>query len=351
MIYVNDKLQDLTDGKSQVGKEFKAAKAEFDKIGWPLRFKVKKSILSRDETIDGQVFMRMPYYYIHHTALIHTETGTESWRYTTRAPYERNGTLQWPTEGRGAEYSRKVITFNRDQADLAFFLWFKSKVFKSIYNLDDVRKKAADQVEAKMDAIKLDSVFYREDSILQTDKSKLRTVARAYNVPGVNIMDDNQVLVTLDGIVRSLVKEKKITVDEFMESLNLNELTELSAKIQKAEEDKLITFNEQSFIWYYLVEGGRIGDKIVQVPISKKDDKYNHLRDFLSTNHSAKKVFEEHSGKDPNKGIDIDVDNLEHLPWDEVMTFCGNVGISKPGRNRVKADVFKDIREMFETRR
>jgi hypothetical protein len=351
MIYVNDKQVDLKDSKSQAGKEFNAALKYFNEVGWPLRFKVKPSILHRDENIDGQVFMRMPYHYIHHTATIYTDFGTERWRYTPLAPYERNGTLQWPTENRGAAYDKKRISFNRDQADLAFFLWYKCKPFKAIYSIDDARTQAANKVQAKMDAMKLDSAFYSEYSILQKDKVKLRTVARAYNVPGVQVMDDNQVLVALDKVIRDLVKEGKLTVDDFMESLQIDVLTELSARIYKAEEDNLITHNSQSGTWYYVGEGGRVGDKIVQVPISKKDDRYNHLRDYLVADHRALKKFEEHAGKDPNKGIDIDVDKLEELPWHEVMTFIDSVGIAKPGRDRKKADVFKDIREMFETQR
>lgn len=348
MIYVNDKQANLKDGKSVVGKEYQKALDYFDEIGWPIRFRVKKELLSRDETVDGDVFMRMPPYFIHHTALLHTEYGTERWRYTPLAPYDRNGTLQWPTEGRGDLYDKKVITFNKDRADLAFFLWFKSKPFQSIYNIDDVKQKAEARVRAEMDAIKLKNAFYSEYSVLQKDKKKLRTIARAYNVPNVSILDDNMILINLESVIKDLVQQKVTTVDDFIESLNLDPLTELAAKIQKAYDDKLIVFEDTSCTWSYVGEGGRIGEKIINVPINNKDNNFAHLRDYFSTHDKAYKIFEEHVGTHgANENLDLDPYNLENESWNKILAFIKNVGIPTVGKNRKKEDVFNDIREML----
>jgi hypothetical protein len=350
MIYVNNEKANLKDHKSQVGKEYAKALDYFNKIGWPVRFKVKKQILSPDETEDGRVFMVMPSYYIHHSAIINTEYGTEQWRYSPNPPIDKNvrgqSVLEWPKEGRGKTYNRKVISFKKEQADLVFFLWFKSKPFQSIYDIDDAKAQAEAEVRAKMDAVKLDSVFYNESSVLHTDENKLRTIARAYNVSQVDTKDKNQVLVALDNVVRNLVKSKVLTVDEFMESLSLDTLTELSAKIQKAHDDKLITFDDKQNTWFYVDAGGRVSEEIVRVPMSKTEHKYNYLRDFFMTNTRKLEVFLEHIENDSNKALTIDLDNLESLDWTkEILPFINAVGIAGTGAGRTKAVVYNEIRE------
>ena len=143
-----------------------------------------------------------------------------------------------------------------------------------------------------------------------------------------------------------LIKEKQLTVDEFAESLDLDVLTELSAKIQKAEDDKLILFDEPTLSWSYVNEGGTIGEKIVQVPLSKKNSKNNFLRDTLKADQRKLDIFEAHVNSDANTVLTIDKDNLENLDWiKEVIPFIDAVGIKGTGAGRKKADVFKDIRE------
>lgn len=346
MIYVNDEKVDLK-GSSPAAKEFKEAMDYFNKVGFPLKFKVKKQYLAKNETEDGQVFMVMAYHNIPLSTVVYTEYGSEQWRYTPTPPFTKNGEIKYPKEGVRQSFQKKVFTIDRDKADLAFFLWFKSKHFKAIYELDDAKKNAEDLVRAKMDSIRLDSLFFGESSVLVKDKEKLRTVARAYNVSNVGSMDDNQVLIALENVIRDLVKRQLLTVNDFAESLELDVLTELSAKIQKAHDDKLIVFEENSLTWSYVGEGGRIGEKIVQVPQSKKDSKYNFLRDTLKADQRKLDIFEAHVGNSANKALTIDKDNLETLDWvGEVLPFIQAVGIKSTGRDRTKEDVFADIRKM-----
>ena len=339
MIFVNNEKLDLKDSK-----EFREAKAYFDQIGYPVRFKVKKNILSRDETEDGKVFMIMPTYYIGYTSLISTGYGTEQWRYSPSPPYEKNGELHWSVSD--GKFNKKIMSFTQEQLDLAFFLWYKSKVFKSIYDIDDAKAEADAAVRVKMDSTKLDRAFYSEDSILQTDEEKLKTIARAYNVPQVDKKTKNQAIVALEQVVRDQVQKKVFTVDEFLESLSLDTLTELSAKIQKAEDDKLITYDDKQNAWFYVNEGGSIGEFIVQVPVSKIEQRHAYLRDFFMANTKNHEEFEGHVSSVANKALDIDLDNLESLSWTkEILPFISAVGIQGTGAGRNKSTVYKEIRE------
>jgi len=346
MIYVNDKRQDLKTTNNVAGKEYKTAMDYFNTIGFPITFKVKPSVLSRNEDEHGHVYMIMPTYYIHHTALVNTEYGTELWKYTSIPPYEKDGILNWGQEGKNVAYNKKRLTFDKNQADLAFFLWFKSKIFRTIYDLDDAKAEATNKVKAEMDAMKLKMLFFGENSLLNTDNEKLATIARAYNVPRVDTMTDEQRLIALYKVIETLINKKNLTVDEFVESLSLDVLTELSAKIQKAHDLNQILFDEKQHSWFYVNEGGTIGNKIVQVPISKIDSKYPYLRDVLKANQRDLDTFNAHVVDGDRNVLKIDFDNLENLSWmDEVVPYCQAVGIQlvKPGRK--KADVFADIRK------
>lgn len=346
MIYVNDEKANLKDSKTAVAKEFNAAMEYFNEVGWPINFKVRKSNLAKNETEDGQVYMVMAHWHINHSALVHTGTGTEFWRYTPTPPYLKDGTLVYPTEGKYQAYSKKRISFTRDKADLAFFLWYKSKPFRNLYEIDDAKSVAEEKVKAEMDAIRLKSIFYGENSVLQKDKEKLATVARAYNVSNVKTLTDNQRLIALEGLVTEQIKKKKLTVDEFAESLQLDILTELSASIQKAVEDKLLTFDDTQNVWFYINADGAIGDRITQVPISRKEDSYNYLRDHFKSDQKSLDKFEAHVKNLANRNITIDFDNLENLDWiNEVVPYCNLMGIKGTGAGRPKEVIFEEIRE------
>lgn len=346
MIYVNDKQQSLKDFQSPVGKEYKKAMDYFNGLGWPIRFKVKPSILARNEDENGHVYMVMPTYFIHHTALVNTEYGTELWRYTPVPPYEKDGILNWPQEGQNVAYRKKSVTFEKNQADLAFFLWFKSKIFKTIYDIDDAKSEATNRVQAEMDAMKLKMLFYAEDALLRNDEEKLATVARAYNVPRVDTMTNEQRLVALFKVVEGLIIKKSLKLDDFIESLSLDILTELSANIQEAHDKNNILFDEKQHSWFYVNREGNVGDRIVQVPISKIDSKYHYLRDYLKGNQKFLDEFNAHVKDNTRNIITIDFDNLENLSWmDEVVPYIQSVGIKGTGAGRGKEVVFAEIRE------
>lgn len=349
MIFVNDKQQELKDGKSVSGKEYAKAMEYFNGLGWPIRFKVKPSILARNEDENGHVYMVMPTYYVHHTALVPTEFGTELWRYTPVPPYEKDGILNWPQEGQSAEYNKKSISFDKTQADLAFFLWFKSRIFKTIYNIDDAKAEANDKVQAEMDAMKLKMLFYAEDALLRNDEEKLATVARAYNVPRVDTMTNEQRLVALYKVIEGLIIKKSLTVNDFIDSLSLDILTELSAKIQKAQDFNQILFDENQHSWFYVNDDGTVGDRLVQVPISKIDNKHSYLRDVLKANQRDLDVFEKHVVSQTRNTLTIDFDNLENLSWtEEILPYIQAVGIPGTGANRKKEVIFAEIREMCQ---
>jgi len=348
MIYVNDKLVDLKDEKSTAGKEFKEALKYFNKIGFPITFKVKKKLLAKNETDDDKVFYTMPAYHIHHTSLVNTDWGTEFWRYTPTSPHEKNGALEFPTEGRYKAYTEKLISFKRNQADLIFFLWYKSNVFKHIYDIDDAKQVATDTVQRKMDSVRLDAIFFSQDSLLKGDEEKCTTIARAYNVSGVGAKSHNQRLIALEAIVRAKVKAKEITVDEFAESLQLDILTELSANINKAYEDKLILFDDGQNAFFYVNNKGEIGTKIVHVPISRTETKFNFLRDYFKSDQRKLNEFEDHIKNDSNPKLTIDIENLENLDWSkEILPYINAVGIKGTGASRKKAQVFEDIRKTY----
>lgn len=348
MIYVNDKLANLEDEKSKAGKEFKAALKYFNKVGFPITFKVKKNILAPNETDEGHVFWTMPAFHIHNTALVYTDWGTEFWRYTPTSPHEKNSALEFPVEGRYKAYTEKRISFNRNQADLVFFLWYKSKIFKNIYDIDDAKQIATDTVQRKMDSVLLDAIFFSKDSLLKNDEEKCTTIARAYNVSDVGAKTHDQRLIALEAIIRAKVKAKELTVDEFAESLQLDILTELSANINKAYEDKLILFDDGQNAFFYVNNKGEVGAKIVHVPISRTETRFNFLRDYFKSDQRKLNEFEDHIKNDSNPKLTIDIENLENLDWSkEILPYINAVGIKGTGSKRKKAQVYEDIRKTY----
>lgn len=348
MIYVNDKLINLEDKESKAGKEFNVALKYFNKIGFPITFKVKKHVLAPNETDEGHVFWTMPAYHIHHTALVNTDWGTEFWRYTPTSPHLKSGVLEFPTEGRYKAYTETRISFNRNQADLLFFLWYKSNIFNKIYDIDDAKQVATDTVKRKMDDVLLDALFFSKDSLLKNDEEKCTTIARAYNVGNVGAKSHNQRLIALETIIRAKVKAKELTVDEFTESLQLDVLTELSANISKAFEDKLILFDDGQHAFFYVNNNGEIGEKIVHVPISRTDTKFYFLRDHFKADQRKLNEFEDHIQADANPKLTIDIENLESLNWTkEILPYINAVGIKGTGAQRKKDKVFEDIRNTY----
>jgi hypothetical protein len=348
MIYVNDVLADLKDLKTQAGQEYSEALKYFNKIGFPITFRVKKKILAKNETDEGHVFWSMPHYHIHHTATVNTDFGSEFWRYTPTPPHEKNGIVTFPTEGRYKAYSEKIVNFERNQADLLFFLWYKNNVFSKIYDIDDAKQVATDTVQRKMDEVALNAIFFSKDSILKNDEEKCATIARANNVSDVGAKTHDQRLVALESIIKKKVELKEITVKEFAESLQLDVLTELSANINEAYERKLILFDDGQNAFFYVSNKGEIGEKIVHVPIGRTETKFSFLRDYFKSDQRELNKFEEHIKNDSNPKLIIDIENLENLNWTkEILPYINAVGIKGTGANRKKDAVYADIRKTY----
>jgi hypothetical protein len=346
MIYLNDEVQKLDSKDCEIYEEYRKAMEFFEGIGFPLRFTVKDSYVTKEVDDQGHVHFTFPANTIPHSATELDAYGSKKWVYSRIPPRkDTNGNWRWnePWE----RLTKKSFSLDRDQADKAFFLWFKSKPFQNLYNLEDNKKAASEDLEAKVNALKLEQAFYSESSILLNDEARLRTLARAYSIPNVESLTKAQVLQALKANVEALINNGKKTLDEFLESITLDADTELLASIQKAKDEGYILADDKVCKWFFVNPDGNIGDTIMNVP---RNNWYRHtevLKDFLLTNEDMLKRFKSYIQEDSPDDLDIDLDNLEHLDWEVVVAFANQNGINGTGRGRNKQVVMKEIREKF----
>lgn len=213
-------------------------------------------------------------------ATVKTPTGTEVWRYYENMYIDNKGMKH---------YAPKKFRFSGqeflEEGDIEkiFFLLYKcpyrfrdedkrpksksdvgspeeekqGRIVKFMF--EDLVTEAEKKAEKKQLAAKIDTLIFDPDRGLST--LKLRQVAKAMNVPNVDLLTDAQVRVHLD----TRIGNRKPEIDRFLEMID-SEL-ELSTRvdIQKVLDMDLLRYDDIKKTWYWKIEGQKGGKSLVRV--------------------------------------------------------------------------------------
>jgi hypothetical protein len=159
-----------------------------------------------------------------------------------------------------------VRFLERTDIELIYFLLYKSehrflgedeladgKLKQSIrpkFMFEDLVTEAEKKVAKKQLQQKIDALLYGE---LALDEEKLRAVASAFFITGVEHLTFAQVRISLDAEIR----RTKEGPDKFFDMVNADEELSTRSNIQKMVDAKMITFDPAKKTWYWkLKEGG-----------------------------------------------------------------------------------------------
>lgn len=217
------------------------------------------------------------------------EKGTEIWRYADDVMIDKNGRKR---------YTPKKFRFNgarfleeRD-IELIFFLLRKSE--HRLIGDDELKKDAklrqssspkfmfedlVTEAEKKADAKALESrisvLLYNKE--LGLPEAKIRLVAKAYGIKGVDSLTAPQVKILLD----NKIHDKKLGgPDKFFDMVDANSELEARSSIQSLEDMKLIHYDLGKKVWFWNATGEQGRTQIAKVsradvPMEVLFDMYN----------------------------------------------------------------------------
>jgi len=322
-----------------------------ENFGFPVVFKANPSGLSEQVKTDGNGNILSTETYMSPVRLPNmahekTEDGTITWQYCPVTPPKKDGEYLINHKHKNTWYDKKVFTLDEKDMEQIFFLYFKNPQFRNYFVVDDVKAEAKNKVDNKIKEAKIMSAFYGKDSVLRNDEEKLREIARAWNVANVKEKSKEQILNELETTVREQDALGVRTIDEFIDSTDLDYYTKVGAMIQKAEDLGMIKFDDRASCWFYVTSEGSLGDKLTNISAGRGDFKYEDLREYLFAEKAhISRIESLVNAKDVPKEMDINVDDLENEDYEKILAYCNKHSIASTGRGRTKKAVFEDIRK------
>ena len=322
-----------------------------EQLGFPVTFYRNPSYMTQQVREDGKIEMYAKPMYIPNVSYFPTEDGIDEWRYSKTPPRRKgkDGEYEFPRDQKRTLYNKASFYLGENEMDKIYFLMYKSPEFKRYYTIDDAKANANEKVNVKIKEAKIMEVFYGSNSVLLKDETKLRDIARAWNIRNVEKMTKAQVLSDLETAVREQDARGIRSIEDFIEDTQLGYYTEIGALIQKAEDLKVIKFDERTQHWFYTNLDGTLANKICLVPKGRYEYRYVDLREYLfaEKDHIArlKSLVGKESIPDEMK---LDIENLESEDFEKIAAYCNKNGIALTGRGRTKAMVYADIRKFAE---
>ncbi len=177
-------------------------------------------------------------------ARVQGKVGMEIWDYCKGAPKLMPNQLWEPTGKRGLFVDESIKLSLRKDADLAFFLYYKSPFLPSgLLKIDDPTAEArveGDKARAELD---LQTALYG----VLADEDQLRVVAQAYGILGTATKHPDALRKELKGMV--LLDEKKKRTDPtakgikgFLEEMKVTDSVRLRSLVMTMVENKRITW-------------------------------------------------------------------------------------------------------------
>ena len=257
MLYKNDEPYKLDKNEVEAVKKFFHNKFPVKVVYPPER--ITKSRLPHNRLPDKPNSMSFDL-----KATVRTGSGMEVWRYAEDVVFDSKGKKK---------YVPKKFRFNgsrfldRNEIELIFFLLFKSEYrlksaeeLKADKNLkqtripkfmfEDLVSEAEKKAEAKAMESKISVLLYNKELGLPEDR--IRLVAKAYHIKGVDELSLSQVKILVD----NKIHDKKLGgPDKFFEMVNADEELEARASLQKVIDLNYLRYDGSKNAWFWNTEG------------------------------------------------------------------------------------------------
>jgi len=282
MLFVSGEYLDLKKTDNPYVKEFYECKKYFDELGYLLKFKMNSQFLSKKKWDDGRVETRAtPHFVSYEFTSFDDDTGENiTWRYSENMPKKKDGEYQFTKTGKF--YNNKVFKLDKDNLDLAFFL-YKKRGFcgkDGLYDVVDRDKDLRDAVTQKEKMAGLSYYIYDKNSPLNTNTTLLRVVCSSFGINNVETKKDYELKLELEANVKTHEDNGQDGYQMLLDALNLDEKTQVRADVNKAIERGLIVYDDRHTGFFYTNPDGGLSDKLLS--ISKSDgDIVDGLTNFL----------------------------------------------------------------------
>ena len=210
-------------------------------------------------------------------AIVRTTNGSEEWRYADNVISDKNGNKR---------YFPKKFLFNGsrylDRADIEiiFFLLKKSthrlipveelKENKELtqsklakFMFEDLVSEAEKKAEKKKIEAKIVNLLYGDDFGLPEEK--LRALAKAYQITGV----DNYTLAQVKMLLDNKIHATNTSADDFFRMVDAEDEIKTRVSITRAMDLNLLKFNDKTRQWFWQAEGEKGTTNVCRVPPDK----------------------------------------------------------------------------------
>ena len=352
MIYVNGERVKLN-GDSQYAKEFQKKKPEIEAVGWPVKLRIVPTWVTGTKASDGQWVQNVPPQFINFVATEFSEDeGSVEWRYSPTPARKKGDELIFPTRGeRFFENNKRVMSFNKDQIDLLFFLIYKSSHKGRIFEVVDERGEAENRVSIKRKQAKLTEALYGTSSPLTGNFNMIKTVAQSWGIPNVERSTES---LLLDNLERAVMEGQKMKdkgknvrgIDEFIKDISMDELTKIRAVVQEAIDANVIAFNENThnYGWFFLDGEGKWSTKIQTMSPRSYDIRQQKLAEYLLHNKSVLNMIKAEIGHEEEPD-DLDPSKIREMKWEDIKKKGKELNIPVVGRP--KEEVYRDFEKRY----
>lgn len=199
------------------------------------------------------------------TAIRTTDKGIDDvWTYCDNYYKDNNGNMKFSP--RNFSYTGMVSIKNKE-----LLFWFK-KVCPWCENgdnfsgkipkcrIEDLAGDARRRVQEKSANVEFETLLYNER--LGLSEEKLRTIAKAYFINGVDEMSLDQVKLALETYVK---RDKLEGVSKFLKLADADTIIEIKSRLQKAIDDRIIVFMLRDHKWAWVTENGKKNIEICKI--------------------------------------------------------------------------------------
>ena len=274
MLYKNGELYKLT------AKDIAEVKRKFKKF--PVIVKYAKNRISPPATPhnypkpDKPAGISVPF-----VSQLKTKSGIEEWRYAEHKTITAKGEVIWEPRNFAVEGTIAI-----DEKDIEKLWWLynicpfieggknrnkKPPKFEFEDKISDAERKA--MMEERISEVK--ALIY--SSKLGLGEEKLRIIAKAYFIPGVDEMTFAQVKLAVE---HEVLRNKRDGYEKFLDMVNIDDVVKTKGLLQIAIDRKVIIYMVNKKVWAWVTQDGSRNEPFVSVPpvAEPHDVLYNHYK-------------------------------------------------------------------------